>query len=248
MSKLTRIEIDNKMLNIIATRRAASVFDYSLYRPLTTCLPHSHTVCYSISIICKKVCGLLMPHSAREGYFALRAFNVEIATIKDAASSTSSFSRRHGSFNSNNMDENIGDNDPSFASRLRMRWWAEAISEIFDDVTMEVDGEESNDVHDGGIKPRHPDPLSTIGTTILQSSSSLQRRSTGGLHNNPTLRSLRRAVHEHQLTHRFLRRMTEAREFDLDVVQYDRLRDVAQYGEDTVSNMLYSTLECVGVS
>lgn len=42
--------------------------------------------------------------------------------------------------------------------------------------------------------------------------------------------------------------MTEARELDLDVVQYDRLKDVAQYGEDTVSNMLYSTLECVGVS
>lgn len=174
-----------------------------------------------------------MPSSAREGYFALRAFNVEIATIKDAASSTSSFSRRHGSFNSNNMDENIGEADPSFASRLRMRWWADAISEIFDDVTMEVNREESKD----------PNP-----PLITSKSSSLQRRGSWGLHNNPTLRSLRRAVHEHQLTHRFLRRMAEAREFDLDVVQYDRLRDVAQYGEDTVSNMLYLTLECVGVS
>lgn len=192
-----------------------------------------------------KVCGLLMPSSAREGYFALRAFNVEIATIKDStSSSTSSFSRRHGAFHNSNLEDNNmvgGDVDPSFASRLRMRWWADAITEIFD-----------ND----GMEPRYPNPLNTTSTTTttLQSSSSLssslQGCSSGGgmMHNNPTLRSLRRAIREHQLTHRFLRRMTEAREFDLDVVQYDRLRDVAQYGEDTVSNMLYSTLECVGVS
>jgi hypothetical protein len=125
-----------------------------------------------------------------------------------------------------------------------MRWWADAITEIFDDTTMgdATGGEDVNHVPNCGKELRYPNPHTT--TTTLQSSSSLH----GGLHNNPTLRSLRRAVHEHQLTHRFLRRMTEARELDLDVVQYDRLKDVAQYGEDTVSNMLYSTLECVGVS
>jgi len=192
-----------------------------------------------------------MPSSAQEGYFALRAYNVEIATIKDSASSSaSSFSRRHGSFNTNNS---MGDNnpmgmdvDPSFASRLRMRWWADAITEIFDDNTMgdATGGEDVNHTPNSGKEPRYPNPHPTTIPTLQSSSSSLH----GGLHNNPTLRSLRRAVHEHQLTHRFLRRMTEAREFDLDVVQYDRLRDVAQYGEDTVSNMLYSTLECMGVS
>ena len=40
----------------------------------------------------------------------------------------------------------------------------------------------------------------------------------------------------------------EAREADLEVMQYARVRDVAQYGEDTVSNVLYLSLECVGVS
>ena len=186
-----------------------------------------------------------MPSSAQEGYFAIRAYNVEIATIKDAASSTSSFSRRHGSFHTNTEDNNtMGDVDPSFASRLRMQWWADAITEIFDEYTMEVEGnnDKDNDAQNGGF-------ASTLSSSSASSSlSSLQGRSDLGLHKNPTLRSLRRAVHEHQLTHRFLRRMTEAREVDLDVVQYDRLRDVAQYGEDTLSNMLYSTLECVGVS
>lgn len=186
-----------------------------------------------------------MPSSAQEGYFAIRAYNVEIATIKDAASSTSSFSRRHGSFHTNTEDNNtMGDVDPSFTSRLRMQWWADAITEIFDEYTMEVEGnnDKDNDAQNGGF-------ASTLSSSSASSSlSSLQGRSDLGLHKNPTLRSLRRAVHEHQLTHRFLRRMTEAREVDLDVVQYDRLRDVAQYGEDTLSNMLYSTLECVGVS
>jgi hypothetical protein len=35
--------------------------------------------CYFISL----VCGLLMPAHARKSYFAVRAFNVEIASIKD---------------------------------------------------------------------------------------------------------------------------------------------------------------------
>ena len=124
-----------------------------------------------------------------------------------------------------------------------MQWWADAITEIFDEYTMEVEGnnDNDNDAQNGGF-------ASTLSSSSSSLLSSLQGSSALGLHKNPTLRSLRRAVHEHQLTHRFLRRMTEAREFDLDVVQYDRLQDVAQYGEDTLSNMLYSTLECVGVS
>jgi phytoene/squalene synthetase len=65
---------------------------------------------------------------------------------------------------------------------------------------------------------------------------------------NPTLRSLVDAARTHGLTHRFLRRIVEALEADLDVVQYGRVRDVAQYGKDTMSNVLYLTLECLGVS
>jgi hypothetical protein len=52
----------------------------------------------------------------------------------------------------------------------------------------------------------------------------------------------------HGLTHQFLHRIIEAREADLDVVQYGRVWDVAQYGKDTMLNVLYLTLECLGVS
>ena len=39
----------------------------------------------------------------------------------------------------------------------------------------------------------------------------------------------------------------EAREADLDIPQYETVHDMAQYGEDTVSNVLYLSLECVGL-
>jgi hypothetical protein len=65
---------------------------------------------------------------------------------------------------------------------------------------------------------------------------------------NPTLRSLVDAAQMHGLMHQFLRMIVEALEADLDVVQYGRVRDVAQYGKDTMLNVLYLTLECLGVS
>ena len=65
---------------------------------------------------------------------------------------------------------------------------------------------------------------------------------------NPTLRSLNHAIHSHGLTHRFLQRIIEARESDLDVTQQKSVREVAQYGEDVFSSILYLSLECVGVS
>jgi hypothetical protein len=65
---------------------------------------------------------------------------------------------------------------------------------------------------------------------------------------NPTLRSPADAARTHGLTHRFLHRNVKALEAELDVVQYGRVRDVAQYDKDTMLNVLYLTLECLGMS
>jgi NADH dehydrogenase [ubiquinone] 1 alpha subcomplex assembly factor 6 len=51
--------------------------------------------------------GLLIPKRFTESYFAIRAFNIEIATIKDQS-------------HSNTM-----------AGRLRFQWWSDAIDEIY---------------------------------------------------------------------------------------------------------------------
>jgi len=170
------------------------------------------------------LCGLLMPSSAREAYFALRAFNVEIASIKDASQLIGGRSR-----GSRGMDEggNNAAGDSSLASRLRMQWWRDAIAEIYDNAR------DNDNSQSKGTSSQPKD-------SILSSLTSSRKR-------NPTLRSLHHAIHTHGLTHRFLRRIMEAREVDLEVVQYERFRDVAQYGEDTVSNVLYLSLETVGI-
>lgn len=112
--------------------------------------------------------------------------------------------------------------DSSMASRLRMQWWKDGIAEIYDNI-------------------RNGDSVNTSSDPILRSLTSSRKQ-------NPIMRSLSHAIHNHNLTHRFMRRVMDAREEDLEVVQYERCTDVAQYGEDTISSMLYLSLETVGVS
>jgi len=179
------------------------------------------------------LCGLLMPVSAREAYFALRAFNVEIASIKDASRLMGGRSRGTSSSTTasgilfDDEERNEAGTDSSLGSRLRMQWWRDAITGIYD----------SMDSSHSGLRQQQ----SSSSSDPLLNSLVASRK------HNPTLRSLEQAIRTHGLTHTFLRRLMEAREVDLDVVQYERVRDVAQYGEDTVSNVLYLSLECAGV-
>ena len=174
------------------------------------------------------LCGLLMPSSSREAYFALRAFNVEIASIKDASKLIGGRSRSSPSSSGGggifDMDNELGESqggDTTLPSRLRMQWWRDAIADVYENKS------------DDASPPSSQDP-------IIRSLTSSRKF-------NPTLRSLTHAIETHGLTYRFLRRMMEAREEDLSVTQYEKRRDVAQYGEDTVSNILYLSLETVGV-
>ena len=182
-----------------------------------------------------------MPSSAREAFFALRAFNVEIASIKDASrlvGGRSRASRRSDTNGPSILSDNgfeevgsgLGVGDASLASRLRMQWWREAIAEIYDSMHNDLS-------HQNHEKSQQPSPHDSL----LQSLTSSRKH-------NPTLRSLSHAIRTHGLTHQFLRRMMEARDRDLEMMQYERWKDVAQYGEDTVSSVLYLSLECVGVS
>ena len=156
-----------------------------------------------------------MPSSAQEAYFALRAFNVEIASIKDASQliggrSRGGASRSSGISGHPGLDggSTSAGSDPSLASRLRMQWWKDAILEIYE----KKQHSKNNDAHEQQ-RNQNDDPV----ISSLTSSRKL----------NPTLRSLSNAIHTHGLTHRFLRRIMEAREADLDMIQYERLEDVA---------------------
>lgn len=164
------------------------------------------------------LCGLLMPSRARRPYFAIRAFNVELASVKDGGAIGRSNRRQSGG-------EHFG-TDSSLASRLRIQWWRDALGEIYGD----DDEDEATRV---GEEP-------SVGG-FLASSMSASRK------HNPIVRELGRAVRESGLTRRFLERMVAAREADLDVSQMATLREVMQYGEDTSSSLLYLSLECAGV-
>jgi len=184
------------------------------------------------------LCGLLMPSSSQEAYFALRAFNVEIASIKDASQLIGGRSRGGGQSSNNQrtignttFDEVGDERDPLLASKLRMQWWKDSILDIYSEKQQQQNDDSSGT--DNHTKQNHQDD-------ILSSLTSSRKH-------NPTLRALNYAIHKHQLTHRFLRRIMQARSNDLDILQYETLRDMAQYGEDTVSNVLYLTLECVGI-
>lgn len=165
------------------------------------------------------LCGLLMPSRARRSYFAIRAFNVELASVKDGGAIGRSIRRQSGG-------DHFG-TDLSLASRLRMQWWRDALGEIYGD---DDDKDEATRVGEGP----------SVGG-FLASSMSASRR------HNPVVRELDRAVRESGLTRRFLERMVAAREADLDILQVATLREVLQYGEDTSSSLLYLSLECAGV-
>jgi hypothetical protein len=123
------------------------------------------------------LCGLLMPHAARRSYFAIRALNVELASIKDAKK-----------------------------------------SDGFD---------------------------AAPGT---QSESGILLDMAMSCWKNPVVRVLNDAVEESKLTKRFLERLLDAREADLDIQQPETIAEAIDYADNTFSSLLYLSLETTNVS
>ena len=153
------------------------------------------------------LCGLLMPQASRRPYFAIRAFNVELASIKDG-----SVSRKVGG-------AQFEESGASMAIKIRMQWWRDALNSIYEDPSQ-----------DGVSKQGSTDDLAN------------------SCWNNPVVRVLDYAVHESNLTRRFLERLLEARETDLDIKQVNTVNDAIQYAESTFSSLLYLSLETTNVS
>lgn len=154
------------------------------------------------------VCGLLMPSKAQRAYFALRAFNVELASVK-------------GGHNLRRKAEagGLSDTPTTVALQMRMQWWKDALHEIFDD-------ESSSAL--------------TATDPVLQNLSI-------SCWNSPIVRALDRANEEVGFTRRFLDRLIDSRALDLEVQQLATIDDSINYADETVSSLLYLTLETVGV-
>jgi len=96
-----------------------------------------------------------MPSPSRQAYFALRAFNVEIASIKDSSRLLAGRPRGDGDggarsrFADNEAYEGGGrGSDASLATRLRMRWWGDAISGIYDGPSTKKNSSTNGGDHD----------------------------------------------------------------------------------------------------
>uniref|UniRef100_A0A7S2XRQ9 Phytoene synthase n=1 Tax=Attheya septentrionalis TaxID=420275 RepID=A0A7S2XRQ9_9STRA len=109
--------------------------------------------------------------------------------------------------------------DPSLASRLRMQWWREAINGMYED------------------SPVVEEP--SVAGFLSHMSTSQQH--------SPIVRSVRRATQSADLTRRFLDRLVDAREADLEQSQMTTLQQLTEYSEETSSSVLYLSLECAGV-
>jgi len=160
------------------------------------------------------VCGLLMPKRAQQSYFAIRAFNAELASVKDGSSL-----RRRG------VGAGFGGGETTAATlamSMRMQWWREAVGTIY--------GDDASSRHRTG---------SSVDPALVNLSISCWH--------SPVVRALDRANRESTLTRRFLERLIESREADLEVTQYLTMEESVNYAEHSVSSLLYLSLECAGV-
>jgi NADH dehydrogenase [ubiquinone] 1 alpha subcomplex assembly factor 6 len=145
-----------------------------------------------------------MPAHARRSYFAVRAFNVEIASIKDG---NEQIRRRRAGEGS------------SIALRMRMQWWRDALGQLY--------------------------PIGDCDATTETPATNVFAPACW---HNPVVRALHVAVEESDLTRRFLERLLDARDADLEIQQMATLEDAKMYAEDTWASLLYLSLECTGVS
>ena len=150
-----------------------------------------------------------MPQKSQRAFFALRAFNVELASVK-------------GTHNLRKMEQggDITDTPTTMALQMRMQWWRDALVEIYGD--------------DDSSSQSTPDrPLQNLSISCW---------------NSPIVRSLDLANQQVGFTRSFLDRLIDSRALDLEVQQLKTLDDSINYAEETVSSLLYLTLETVGVS
>ncbi|XP_070333470.1 NADH dehydrogenase (ubiquinone) complex I, assembly factor 6 isoform X1 [Odocoileus virginianus] len=122
------------------------------------------------------LCSLLLPAESRSSAFALRAFNVELAQIKDSVS-----------------EKTIG--------LMRMQFWKKTVDDIY------------------GDNPPH----------------------------QPVAIELWKAVRRHNLTKRWLMKIIDEREKNLDDKAYRNIQELENYAENTQSSLLYLTLEILGI-
>jgi NADH dehydrogenase [ubiquinone] 1 alpha subcomplex assembly factor 6 len=178
------------------------------------------------------ICGLLLPKESRNSYFAMRAFNVEVASIKD--SSNMRLKRSPA-----DVEALPTPPPPSIlALQLRMQWWRNAIDAIYD-TDLNTSKGRNLSVSDRKQTFSEKQPHEFLESFVHDVSTSCWK--------NPIVRALDRSNRQVQFTKRFLERIIDIREIDLQVHQYPTTADCCNYAEETISTLLMLSLECANV-
>lgn len=173
------------------------------------------------------LCGLLLPSRSQCQYtfYATRALNVEVASIKDGIDPY----RSRSSINSLGAGGDMGNiNSSNLPSKIRMQWWRDAIEQIYSSEE-EFEGKK-------GENGNGNNATTNISNLISESSA-----------HHPVIRAVSRSVRKCNLTRRFLDRIIDARDVDLDIDQLSTVQELVDYAEETASSLLYLSLEGSGV-
>lgn len=188
---------------------------------------------YSVDLVQNRdresyLCGLLMPYNSRRSYFAIRAWNIELASIKD--------SNMHNRINSSSKQQESstagGGSGTDIALQVRMQWWREALDRIY--TSDEIHNHNNKNLDNG----TDPSPYGHFSISDTLDASYFK---------NPIVRLLDYAVHQKKLTRRFLERLSEAREMDIHHQQPETVEEMIEHADNIVSSLLYLSLETADV-
>lgn len=161
--------------------------------------------------------GLIWPKELRTSYFVLRAFNIEIALIKDQVRGN------------------------SLSGKMRYEWWREALDRLGQDTDRKdtIPGAIDNNSSEKskGSSMDHP---------VLRGLQYLYRVNVKQVHRdegNPNILSDSASVLDLTLNKRWLYRSLESRQTDMHINQYETLDDLETYAEQAHSSILYALYE-----
>ena len=167
----------------------------------------------------------------QKNYFALRAFHIEIASVRTSEKGPG---LSVGSIGGNSL------------GLLRMRWWKESLNFLY---SGDGDDNEGND-----------DASETQTTSSCSSSCSgkhhkkkRSKASAGNVGSNPTIRSLKHVVRTQKLSRSLFETMIDARIDDLQNNEnpddnFDTVKDMVDFYSKTTSSLLLLHLESCGVT
>ena len=165
-------------------------------------------------------------------YFALRAFHIEVASIRINEKESPGTSGGGGNLAS-----------------LRMRWWRTSLDYLYDD----DDDDDDDDMKKEEKKQEKHEHSSSCSSSSCQSKKKKKKRVSGNVGSNPTIRSLKHVVQTQNLSRALFETMIDARLDDILVNgetqndNFNTMNDMIKFYSQTSSTLLLLHLECCGV-